>query len=285
MSTATTFFTNGTATLSLSPVAVNPMSELGERHDLDYTNTIDDITTREDKCDTEEEFGGAETDDNADDGTEAMVGVEEKVSATQSPIPPPPPRRSQRKRNRKSQNERTNPQQAKRKKGGARLVLNKNAMTNGQNRNERTCLPDAVSVLVPAHQKELAHAAMIAAMPEVGDTAVGDVNKALDPHGMTLVPVSEQYLKKGGAPFHLLQERDCKLVVNAKLTDPEGDTISHFVAWDGQYITDPHYRLRSKVNDTTDRTDKEKSKLAFAKLFPSTEFASWQITSVYQLTN
>jgi hypothetical protein len=37
------------------------------------------------------------------------------------------------------------------------------------------------------------------------------------------------------------------------------------------------------VNNTYDRTNPEKSKLAFAKLFPKTEFQSWQITSVYRL--
>ena len=36
-------------------------------------------------------------------------------------------------------------------------------------------------------------------------------------------------------------------------------------------------------NNTYDRTNPEKSKLAFAKLFKTTEFASWQITSVYRL--
>ena len=39
----------------------------------------------------------------------------------------------------------------------------------------------------------------------------------------------------------------------------------------------------SKVNNTYDRTNPEKSKLAFAKLFKPTEFQSWQITSVYRL--
>jgi hypothetical protein len=57
--------------------------------------------------------------------------------------------------------------------------------------------------------------------------------------------------------------------------------MSHFVAWDGECIHDRPYI--SKVNNTYDRTNPEKSKLAFAKLFKKTDFASWQITSVYRL--
>ena len=37
------------------------------------------------------------------------------------------------------------------------------------------------------------------------------------------------------------------------------------------------------MNDTPDRTDQEKSKLAFGKLYPTMRFLSWQITSVYQI--
>ena len=53
------------------------------------------------------------------------------------------------------------------------------------------------------------------------------------------------------------------------------------LAWDGDCIHDRPYL--SKVNNTYDRTNPEKSKLAFAKLFKTTEFKSWQITSVYRL--
>jgi hypothetical protein len=79
-----------------------------------------------------------------------------------------------------------------------------------------------------------------------------------------------------------LQERGpCKLVIDIRLTDLDGDPMSHFVAFDGECIHDRPYTI--KVNNTYDRTNPEKSKLAFGKLLKKTEFASWQITSVYRL--
>ena len=51
-----------------------------------------------------------------------------------------------------------------------------------------------------------------------------------------------------------------------RLTDLKGNVISHFVAWNGKVIID--HTNSSKANDTTDRKNPEKSKLAFAKLFP-----------------
>ena len=219
---------------------------------------------------------------DADAETDAADGVEEKVSALQSPIPPPGLNKSKRKRSRKrkSQNERINPAAAKRKKGGARLMLNKTeAILSGP--NTRTCLLDSVTALLPDETKEQVHATMVTAMPAEGDTSVADLANALSVHGLSLVPVSGEYIKKGGAPFHLLQERQCKLVINLRLTDLDGDPMSHFVAFDGECIHDRPYI--SKVNNTYDRTNPEKSKLAFAKLFKKTEFQSWQITSVYRL--
>ena len=227
---------------------------------------------------------------DADAETDAADGVEEKVSALQSPIPPPGQRKSKRKRTRKrkSQNERINPAAAKKKKGGARLILNKTEEVSSDAPNTRTCLLESVLALVPTRYgmednetKELVRAGLLTAMPAEGDTSVADLANALRVHGLSLVPVSGEYRKKGGVEFNLLQERRCKLVINLRLTDLDGDAMSHFVAWDGDCIHDRPYL--SKVNNTYDRTNPEKSKLAFAKLFKPTEFQSWQVTSVYRL--
>ena len=75
-------------------------------------------------------------------------------------------------------------------------------------------------------------------MPAEGDTSVADLANALSVHGLSLVPVSGEYRKKGGVEFNLLQERQCKLVINLRLTDLDGDPMSHFVAWDGDCIHD-----------------------------------------------
>jgi hypothetical protein len=217
---------------------------------------------------------------HADAETDAADGVEEKDSALQSPIPPPELNKSKRKRKRKSQTERITPAASKQKTPGARQSLNKTeAVSSGP--NPRTCLLDSVTALLPAETKAQVHAAMVTAMPTEGDTSVADLANALAAHGLSLVPVSGEYIKKGGAPFNLLQEHQCKLVINIRLT-LGGDAISHFVAFDGECIHDRPYL--SKVNNPDDRTNAEKSQRAFGTLFKKTEFQSWQITSVYRLS-
>ena len=200
----------------------------------------------------------------------------------QSSLLPSPEQTPKRKRKRKNRASRKHGNDAKRKKGGARLVLNKTeAVPSAPNTNTRTCLLESVLALVPTETKELVRADLLTAMPAEGDTSVADLANALRVHGLSLVPVSGEYRKKGGVEFNLLQERRCKLVINLRLTDLDGDAMSHFVAWDGDCIHDRPYL--SKVNSTYDRTNPEKSKLAFAKLFKPTEFQSWQVTSVYRL--
>ena len=221
---------------------------------------------------------------DADAETDAADGVEGKAAATQSPISPPGlnTSRPRRNRKRKSRNERANTTAAKKKKGGARLVLNRTEAVPSDAPNTRTCRLESVLALVPTETKELVRADLLTAMPAEDDTSVADLTNALSAHGLSLVPVSGEYRKKGGVEFNLLQERGpCKLVINLRLTDLDGDAMSHFVAFDGECIHDRPYL--SKVNNTYDRTNPEKSKLAFAKLFKTTEFASWQITSVYRL--
>jgi hypothetical protein len=219
---------------------------------------------------------------DADAKTDAADGVEGKAAATQSPISPPGlnTSRSRRNRKRKSRNERANTTAAKKKKGGARLIPNKTeAVPSGP--NTRTCLLELVLALVPTETKELVRADLLTAMLAEGDTSVADFANALSAHGLSLVPVSGEYRKKGGVEFNLLQERQCKLGINLRLTDLDGDAMSHILAWDVECIHDRPYL--SKVNNTYDRTNPEKSKLTFGKLFKETDFQSWQVTSVYRL--
>ena len=92
-----------------------------------------------------------------------------------------------------------------------------------------------------------------------------------------------EYIRKGGAPFHLLQEQDCSLIIHIKLTDLKYRTMSYFVAWDGIFIYGKPFN--SQVNKTQDRTNPERSKMVFSKLYPKSEFSSWQITAVFQLVS
>jgi hypothetical protein len=207
---------------------------------------------------------------------DASDGVEEQVSvcSLQTPIKP-------KRRKRKSKHERASPAATKKKKGGARLIrTHTEAVPNGP--NNRTCLLESVLALVPTETKDRVRADLLPAMPADGDTSVADITNALSVHNLSLVPVSGEYIKQGGAPFYLLQERGpCKLVIRLRLTDLDGEVLWHFVAFDGDIIHDrPHL---AKINNTHDRKDPAKSKLAFGKLFQKTEFLSWQIAAVFRL--
>ena len=164
---------------------------------------------------------------------DAAHGVEGAFSASQSSITPPgqsQPTRRKRNRNYKHKNNQKNHSKALKLAGGSRHVLNKSAPTRTGCINPRTCLIDAVKhLLEPGPTRDALHIVMVDSMPAVGDTAIADILDALTSHGLELVPVGGNYHKTGGAHFHLMNERECSLVVNIKLTNPEGWPISHFV--------------------------------------------------------
>ena len=93
-------------------------------------------------------------------------------------------------------------------------------------------------------------------------------------------PASERYRREGGAPFHLLQERKCRLVIQIKLTNHDNQKMCHFVSWDGHTVHDSPYN--SKVNDIFDRASKKGSDNVVKKM-NRRDFKNWQITNVYDL--
>jgi len=117
-------------------------------------------------------------------------------------------------------------------------------------------------------------------MPPQGDTSISHAIDALESHGMVLNRASKRYIKEGGAPFHLLQERKCRLVIQIKLVNHDNQRMSHFVSWDGHTLHD--YPHNSKVNDTFNRTSKKGCDNVFAKMYRR-DFKNWQITNVYYL--
>ena len=72
-------------------------------------------------------------------------------------------------------------------------------------------------------------------------------------------------MREGGAPFYLLQERKCRLVIQIKLTNHDNQKMCHFVSWNGHTIHDSPYN--SKVNDTFDRASKKGSDNVFEKMY------------------
>jgi len=179
-----------------------------------------------------------------------------------------------------SQHLRANDSESKTKKGGSRLVRNKSDMeTEGTNR--RTCLVDAICAVIPTNEvKNSVRRSIIIEMPSQGDTSISHANNALASHGMVLNRASKRYMREGGAPFHLLQERKCRLVIQIKLTNHDNQKMSHFVSWDGHTIHDSPYN--SMVNNTFDRASKKGSDNVFGKMYRR-DFKNWQITNVYDL--
>jgi hypothetical protein len=119
-------------------------------------------------------------------------------------------------------------------------------------------------------------------MPSEGDTSINDANRGLAKHGMTLKRVSGYYIKKGGAPLHLLQiQEQCRIVIRIKLVTLENEVANHFVAWDGSTVFDRP--KNAEVNRTSDRSSKKSCNAVFERLYPKNQFLSWQITNVYEL--
>ena len=108
---------------------------------------------------------------------------------------------------------------------------------------------------------------------------VGDMLGVLNSLGWTLVPVGMRY-RAGGHFLNLMQEKKCRVIVNIKLTNHEGETWRHFVAWDGSIIHD--HPCNCKVNKISDRT-KKGSRILFKKCFPKEEFKEAQVCSVFEL--
>ena len=143
---------------------------------------------------------------------------------------------------------RNNEKKSTTKEAGARLVANKTRVTQSDH-NERTYLPDAMTALLPSDEKKTVYSAMVIDMPAEGDMSIFHIANALSKHGLSLERVSGKYNQKSRASYHLLKEKDCKLIANTRLIDLKGNILSHFVAWNGKVIID--HPNSSKVNDTT----------------------------------
>ena len=88
-------------------------------------------------------------------------------------------------------------------------------------------------------------------MPSEGDTSPFNNTPVLDIHDLEFKRDTGTYNEKGGAPFHLLKEQECKLVINLALINKKGERMSHFVALDGKVITD--FPEKVMVNKSTNR--------------------------------
>ena len=150
-------------------------------------------------------------------------------------------------------------------------------------KNSRACLLDAIKQILPPNIDVVALSAMIEAqMPKEGDTSIMDINCALLEHSLILEVVNKTYIKRGGAAFYLFMETSCRLIVRLRLINVKQEIMYHFVAWDGKTVYDSPNDI--VIDREKDLTSGQVSKMAFGKLYPKTEFFSWQITAVYRLS-
>jgi len=165
--------------------------------------------------------------------------------------------------------------------GGSRIVLNKTSpIISGP--NTRTCLLDAVMALLSSNvNRDKIRDTIIALMPPTGDTQMLVARNALSQFGLGLESATSAYQKKGGIAYHLLQERQCQLILHIKLTTKSNREASHFVAWDGKMIHD--HPKSSLVSDINDRKTKERSREVFSKLYR--KFKECRITRVYRIVD
>ena len=126
--------------------------------------------------------------------------------------------------------------------------------TDGSNR--RTCLVDAICGIIPFNEvKNSVQRFITMAMPSQGGTSISHANNALASHGMISNQPSKRYIRERWAPFHLLQERKCRLVIQIKLINHDKQRMSHLVYRDGHTILD--YSHNSKVSDIFNHASKK----------------------------
>jgi len=101
-------------------------------------------------------------------------------------------------------------------------------------------------------------------------------------YDMTLEPVTARYdTKKGGLLYNLLQDLESRLVIKVVLTMCDGGGIAnHFIAYDGTTLHDvPHSIKPLRI----DRKNPRNCLAIFKKLYPTTNYLSFQVTNVFEL--
>ena len=175
-----------------------------------------------------------------------------------------------------SKRQKQNMRRAYGNRAGARKLRNK---AGG---DRKYCLMNSILAHIDEGRRENIKADIMEKFDGRRDVSIADLIPILANHQIWLERMNEKYIRKGGAPYHILQSRNSKLIIHVKLTTcPKRKVLHHFVAWDGTHIIDnPH---NCWVNKTTDRIDSHSCKAAFGKIFPKNEFLAWQIIGVFEL--
>ena len=165
--------------------------------------------------------------------------------------------------------------------GGARVVRT----PLGNDEERRACLKHAVFNLFTPEEMNRVRDLLLPfpSSPDGGDVTIEQGNTWLmePPLGLFLNPVTYRYRKKGGIPYHLLKDSDCRLVIKVKLTMRDSSGVAnHFFAYDGTTLHDEPDSIKPSRDD---RSKEENCLSIFQQLFPKERFSNFRVTNVFEL--
>jgi len=148
--------------------------------------------------------------------------------------------------------------------------------------NKRSCVPDALFVLLSGlgHQVELEDVRAI--MPVDGNTLFTDADAFVRGFGLSLDRVTKDFMGSGGLAFQLLQRVAGGFVVQLRVTYGSSDDSPdlHCVAYDGLTIKDNHKYTKVKILEESDRTV-QGARAVFDSLLPGLQV---RVTNIYELS-
>ena len=172
-----------------------------------------------------------------------------------------------------------NEEKAKKKGTGSRKVLNLLSFVSEHGVNNRACLLYALDSILNGHIRRSVCNNMRENMPAKGDTPMKIADQALEPHGLYLRRVHQEFCKPGGVEYNLLQLRECQMVLTCDLTRADGSGVAHHaIWWDGNALLDDPYNI---VVEEEDRSDKEHARMVFNELCPKDTFKDCRVVQAF----
>ena len=157
---------------------------------------------------------------------------------------------------------------------GSRKVLNLSSPVSVPGVNDRTCLLNALDSILDGNIRCKVCTFMRENMASKGDTPIKIANQALQPHGLYLRQVYQNFIDKpGGVEYNLLQLRKCQMVLALDLTRADG-VAHHCIGWNGKALLDSDYIV---IIEEVDRINRIYARMVFDKLFPKETFKDWRI--------
>ena len=165
---------------------------------------------------------------------------------------------------------------------GSRKVLNLSSPVSVPGFNDRSCLLDALEGILTGNVRRKVCNYIRENMPKNGDTPIKIANQGLQPHGLYLRRVFQNFINKpGGVEYNLLQLQKCQIVLALDLTRADGSGVAHHtIGWDGKALLDRPYNI---VIEEKDRSDKIHARKVFDELYPKETFNDWRIKQAFAI--